>query len=381
MAPPLPDPVAVLESLARRAARAVLVSTGGGSPAISHLLTTPGASRAVLECLVPYAHEAVDLWLGGPQETYCSSRTARRLAVMAWQRARTLGATAADAVGAAVTASLRTREPKRGEHRVFVAVQTLAGTSVAAVVLTKDARSRADEEQFAAALLLDRLAALAGGTPVGPLPLLAGEVVSVERLDAPPDWQQLLADDRAAVAADGSSAAPTAGLLVFPGSFDPLHEGHLRMAVIAEEIAERPIDFELAALNVDKPALDYLEMRARADQFVGRRLWLTRAATFLEKLDVFPEGTFVMGADTFARLVDPRFYGGSTEAADRAARRIAGQARGLIVFGRERGGVFEDASLLDVPRPLRDVAYFVSPREFRMDISSTELRRRRESAE
>jgi nicotinic acid mononucleotide adenylyltransferase len=300
---------------------------------------------------------------------------------MAWQRARTLGATAADAVGAAVTASLRTREPKRGEHRVFVAVQTLAGTSVAAVALTKDARSRADEEQFAAALLLDRLAALAGSTPVGPLPLLAGEAVSVERLDAPPDWRQLLAGDRAAVSADGSSAAPTAGQLVFPGSFDPLHEGHLRMAVIAEEIAERPIDFELSSLNVDKPALDYIEMRTRADQFVGRRLWLTRAATFLEKLDVFPEGTFVMGADTFARLVDPRFYGGSTEAADRAARRIAGQARGLIVFGRERGGVFEDASLLDVPRPLRDVAYFVSPREFRMDISSTELRRRRESAE
>jgi nicotinic acid mononucleotide adenylyltransferase/nicotinamide mononucleotide (NMN) deamidase PncC len=381
MSPPLPDPVAVLESLARRAARAVLVSTGGGSPAISHLLTTPGASRVVLECLVPYAHEAVDLWLGGPQETYCSSRTARRLAVMAWQRARTLGATAADAVGAAVTASLRTREPKRGEHRVFVAVQTLAGTSVAAVALTKDARSRADEEQFAAALLLDRLAALAGSTPVGPLPLLAGEAVSVERLDAPPDWRQLLAGDRAAVSADGSSAAPTAGLLVFPGSFDPLHEGHLRMAVIAQEIAERPIDFELSALNVDKPALDYLEMRTRADQFAGRQLWLTRAATFLEKLDVFPEGTFVMGADTFARLADPRFYGGSTEAADRAAQRIAGQARGLIVFGRERGGVFEDASLLDVPRPLRDVAYFVSPREFRMDISSTELRRRRETAE
>jgi nicotinic acid mononucleotide adenylyltransferase/nicotinamide mononucleotide (NMN) deamidase PncC len=381
MSPPLPDPVAVLESLDRQAARMVLVSTGGGSPAISHLLTTPGASRVVLECLVPYAREAVDLWLGGPQETYCSSRTARRLAVMAWQRARTLGATAADAVGAAVTASLRTREPKRGEHRVFVAVQTLAGTSVAAVALTKDARSRADEEQFAAALLLDRLVALAGGTPFGPLPLLAGEAVSVERLDAPPDWRQLLAGDRAAVSADGSSAAPTAGQLVFPGSFDPLHEGHLRMAVIAEEIAERPIDFELSSLNVDKPALDYIEMRTRADQFVGRRLWLTRAATFLEKLDVFPEGTFVMGADTFARLVDPRFYGGSTEAADRAARRIAGQARGLIVFGRERGGVFEDASLLDVPRPLRDVAYFVSPREFRMDISSTELRRRRESAE
>lgn len=134
-------------------------------------------------------------------------------------------------------------------------------------------------------------------------------------------------------------------------------------------------------LNVDKPALDYLEMRTRADQFAGRQLWLTRAATFLEKLAIFPEGTFVMGADTFARLADPRYYGGSAEAADRAAHRIAGEARGLIVFGREREGVFEDPAVLDVPRVLKEVAYFVSPREFRMDVSSTALRRQREVAE
>jgi hypothetical protein len=54
---------------------------------------------------------------------------------------------------------------------------------------------------------------------------------------------------------------------------------------------------------------------------------------------------------------------------------IAARARGLIVFGRVRDGVFVDASQLEVPAPLRDIAYFVSPREFRLDISSTELRR------
>ena len=146
------------------------------------------------------------------------------------------------------------------------------------------------------------------------------------------------------------------------------------MARVAEEIAERPVEFELSITNVDKPALDSLEIESRVAQFAGRSLWLTRAATFLEKLEIFPQSTFVLGADTFVRLADPRYYGGSTDAADRAVRTIAANARGLIVFGRARDGVFEDAAKLPVPQALRDIAYFVSQREFRLDISSTELR-------
>ena len=48
----------------------------------------------------------------------------------------------------------------------------------------------------------------------------------------------------------------------------------------------------------------------------------------------------------------------------------------LIVFGRARDGVFQDPGTIEVPKALRDVAYFVSQREFRLDISSTQLRRR-----
>ena len=392
---PLTDSVALLTALEASGAKVVIVSTGGGSQAIPHLLTTPGASSVVLECLVPYAREAVDRLLGGPQESYCSSRTVRRLAVMAWQRACGLGASPAAAIGAAVTASLRSRTPKRGPHRIVVAVHGLGATSVATLVLCKDARSRAEEETVAAALLLQRLAAIPGvhvqPLPSGGLHLLDDERVEIDRCEPPPAWQELLAGTRTSVHAavdptrqrpagmpEPPAATPAAGMLVFPGSFDPLHEGHLRMAIIAQEIAERPLDFELSVTNVDKPALDSLEMQSRAAQFAGRSLWFTRAATFVGKLDVFPEGTFVMGADTYARLADPKYYGGSADAADRAVKRIADQACRLIVFGREHNGMFEDPSQLDVPSALREMTYFVSQREFRMDISSTALRRQRQ---
>ena len=42
--------------------------------------------------------------------------------------------------------------------------------------------------------------------------------------------------------------------------------------------------------------------------------------------------------------------------------------------------MFLDPAQLDVPQVLRDVTYFVSQREFRLDLSSTELRRRQREA-
>src|SRR3954469_22816995 len=94
----------------------VLAVTGGGSGAISALLQVPGASASVLEAIVPYAATALVDWLGGRPDQFCSERTARAMAMAAFERARELSDAGPHIVrGIGATANLASNRPKRGE--------------------------------------------------------------------------------------------------------------------------------------------------------------------------------------------------------------------------------------------------------------------------
>ncbi|HEY2883231.1 MAG TPA: hypothetical protein VGJ15_12375, partial [Pirellulales bacterium] len=68
----------------------VLAVTGGGSGAISDLLTVPGGSRTVLEVIVPYSAAALVEFLHAEPEQFCSPPTARAMALAGFERGRRL---------------------------------------------------------------------------------------------------------------------------------------------------------------------------------------------------------------------------------------------------------------------------------------------------
>lgn len=368
--------------------RVVLAVTGGGSGAISQLLEVPGASRTVLEAIVPYANASLEQWLKARPEHYCSARTARAMACAGLWRAQQLTADEPDGTplaGIGATCSLASDRPKRGDHRIHVAWQSMHVTNTVTVTLSKGARDRAGEEEIATRMVLNATAAACGLTERVELPLLPDEDVQLVETLAPQAWCELLAGRAPLVCQQGGKltmpAAPQSGRrTIFPGAFHPLHDGHRELARVAEAELSRPVEFEISVANPDKPPLDFTELEERCGQFEHQTLWLTRAPTFLEKARLFPGATFLVGADTITRISEPRYYHDDPDQRDAALDGLAEYGCSFLVFGRKCDGSFATLDDLSLPPQLMALSRGIPESRFRADISSTEIRRREESA-
>ncbi len=282
--------------------------------------------------------------------------------------------------GVACTASLASDRPKRGPHRAHLAVQTAGVTVAQSLQLVKGARTRAEEEQVVAHLVLAAVAEACGLGPQRPAGLRAEEKLDARRVAAPQAWQDLLLGRVERVRHEGADEPedrpPRA---VLSGAFNPIHAGHRRMRDTAQRLLAVPVDLEMPILNADKPPLDYREIERRLGQFgPGETVWLTRAGKFVEKSALFPGATFVVGADTLRRIAEVRFYGGDPAARRRALEEIARNGCRFLVFGRDAGEGFLAVGDLDLPEPLASLCREVPASEFRDDISSTEIRKRGE---
>lgn len=376
--------------------RLVLVTAGAGSQALFWLLDVAGASRTLLEALVPYDWASFNDFLGQAPAQYVAPETARLMAGRALTRARWLHQEE-KLIGLACTATIATDRPKRGPHRAHIAVWQETRIASYSFFLDKGARDRPGEEALVSRLLLNVLAQayqLEAQLPLAlrPADSLEREIVDLEAAAYCLHREEIsffLVDEVGTLEVGtlevdtleaGTSAGDTLGqdgdppTLLLPGSFNPLHEGHLEMAHAAQRHTAKRAGFELSAQNVDKPPLSPETVLSRIAQFAGCwPAYASNAPTFLDKSRLFSGTTFLVGYDTATRILHPRYYGDSVSQMEAALAEIRANGCDFLVAGRvDEQGHFHTVADLAIPAGFASI--FRPLPDFRRDISSTELR-------
>jgi hypothetical protein len=327
-----------------------------------------------------YSQAATAGYLGKAPEKFVSRETACELAKAAYERGRAYALSAGDAspvLGLGATATLSTDRPKKGACRYHIAVY--GGEAFRPLAFSRsEGLERLDRKEQGWLSDLDALN-------------LILEALGLERLDlfdpvAWPTvgwrpWQVIWPDGRLSRAED---LEPERTLLL-PGSFNPLHEGHLKSALAAERQTGKHVIFLLeGGPHPEKGPIDDAEISRRLAQFAWKApVMVTRGAPlYLEKATRMPGFGFVVGADTICRIFDPRFYPPAHEGAKSdlgmAIAQLEHAGTRFYVFDRidgDRLRTLEDLPEMHLPAYWRK--RLCTRLEGRWDVSSTELRAHR----
>lgn len=371
-------PTALVQRIHDSDMMAVVSVAGAGTAAISWLLGVAGASRTVLEILVPYASSSLTEFVGEEPQQFVSEDTAAAMAKSAYQRALHLREGGAPVVGIACTATIATDRAKRGDHRCHIAAWSAAGVTTYNLTFVKGLRDRAGEDAVASMLVLRALCETAGLHFDTDFSLDEAERVETGSTRYSDAIAALMAGhvEMATVHADGSMRAdePFRGCIM-SGSFNPFHDGHAGMAQAASAMLGKPAIYELSIQNVDKPTLDEAEVRRRVAQFTGNApIAVCHSPLYYKKARLLPGCTFIIGVDTAVRLFDKKYYSNSETEMLLALQQMRGHDCDFLVAGRLDGETFRTLADVRIPDGFEPMFTAIPESAFRSDLSSTEIR-------
>jgi cytidyltransferase-like protein len=299
--------------------KVVMAITGGGAESIGELLRHGNGSATLLHADVPYNQAAFVKYIGGVPDKFCSPEAARDLAMAAFKKSLDLAPeeNSNNLIGLGASCSLLKPNGERHgrQHNAYIAVQTTNFTKTYEFCINSEQLStREEQESFVSDKVLRILAHAMNWVPQ--------DYISASSIFyAKPNYLDIILGKKNYISftatRDSSKFSPQ-NRVIFPGSFFPIHEGHLKIAEKAAELTKKKVDFEVCVHNVDKPSMNFQSVDERLetmqtslnDKPYFESILFTSRPTFVSKAEVFPNSTFVVGWDTFKRIADPKYYGG-----------------------------------------------------------------------
>ena len=365
-----------------RPPKVFVAATGAGAGIQASLWSVPGSSAFLAGAAFPYAAHETERLLGFRPARFCDEDAAVELAIAAYLRAReaTLAETAAAsasarAIGVGLTASVASVAPHRGDHRVFVAALSERGATLWSARLWK---GTGDIQRSIDGGLADRLgihAILDAAEITGDSLYTPGVDLSRRELREA-DLRAMLyrhpafgpGDSRRAI-----SGTEAGDLVLFPGTFDPCHDGHVMIADAVERQFGRRVAYAITADPVHKPALGAVDLLDRVASIRvrdggARPILLTEGdPLFVDKARRFPGAGIALGVDALLRMLDPSWGPGVGEMLE--TFRALGTT--FYVVGRVVDGRWMTMEEVPIPETFRDLFHSADGRR---DVSSTELR-------
>lgn len=375
---------AVVKCITKTNKQIILAITGGGTEAIGDLLRHGNGSNVLLEAIVPYSCDSFVEFMGGQPDKFCNISAARSMAHAAFLRGYRLLTAKYPAnqainrlVAVAATASLSKEKEREGrQHVAHIAVETLTHQHVFSLKL-EDKESRETEERAVANEIIAVLARACGvatsANSITSTGTSTADNLNLMQVTVGKKSKVLISKRKDCILGESSR-------LICPGSFNPFHDGHMRMIKDAEKRMGFEVDLEISVQNVDKPMVDLGSMydRLKSIESFPRRTWLTKAPTFLEKAKLFPCSTFVVGSDTIQRIADPKYYNYEGEV-DSVIWELRQLGIRFLVYPRiVDGSVLDIRSLTNFPPRLMDLLIFAddySPTDF----SSRQMRKEQDA--
>jgi nicotinamide mononucleotide (NMN) deamidase PncC len=345
----------------------VMSVSGVGSQSINWLLSVPGASKTLLEATIPYSNESLNRYIGKIPGQYVSKTTVLSMAKAAYIRGTQYGDNEMDIIGVSCTGAISTNRKRKGDNQAFIGLWGPRLKYVAHLILKKGERSRVEEEELVSSLIVQYIEEK----------LLGNSVLN----EFPSDLDSLVNGHISSITSAGSNLVGLdksfkGGIL--SGSFNPIHQGHIELSKLASDILGAPVAFEISITNVDKPPLRSDEIKKRVSQFEkSETVILTCAPLFAEKSSIFPNSTFIIGNDTALRLVDPKYYDNNVQNMYTSLQKIKDTKCNFLVAGRLQNSEFKTISDMAIPEAFISMFKSIPESQFRMDLSSTDLRNNR----
>ena len=365
--------------------------------AVGWFTMIPGASKSIVEIGVPYGKGAFINLLGYEPTSYVSQETALSLAEKAYLNSQLYELLDhkgeieqieyKEVIGVGVTGALKTTYEKKGEHQAYICLMGDI-SYIYHLKFKKDLRMREDEDFITSDIIIQLISNYIDGKPE--ISSLVNTYLTNE--DEIKLIKQFAIDDYMLDNVENQKIKNIINMangkvyynlnlksyIVLSGAFNPIHDGHIELIKSAAQKLgwdKSRIIFELSISNADKGLVDknVYKKRVEAINSKGYNAMITKIPYFGDKNFYLTNGYFLLGADTFKRLLDKKYYENSYEFMIAKLSEFRKKNNKLIVASRYDSANGKLSTLRDftIPEILTD---FVIELDFRMDISSSEIR-------